>query len=92
MRAELLFRPFAVLDEGARVHDAVGRTWIFRAPFFFIDDTGTRGVPLWPIEVPGSPGVSAILNRASRESEVAAFEAAAGVDGSVFDIVRPDDD
>ncbi|WP_144119636.1 hypothetical protein [Catellatospora sichuanensis] len=92
MSAELVFRPFSMLDDGMRVDDAASRAWTFRAPFFFTDDTDARGVPSWPLEVPGSAEASALLNHTSLDVEVAAFEKAARVDFSVFDVVWPDCD
>lgn len=66
IRTELVYRPYAFLDDGEVVTDASGRTWRFEVPFWWqeLDDpvTGTWltprwiGAPRWPLTL--APGIT----------------------------------
>jgi hypothetical protein len=81
---ELQWRPFAMLPDGADVHDAVGRQWRFAAPFSFTDTDGAGGEPAWPVELPGDEAATEALRATSPAEQVAAWTERSNVDSSAF--------
>jgi hypothetical protein len=86
---ERLFRPFAMLPDGAHVRDTLGRQWRFTAPVGFSAEDGTRGEPAWPVELPGDEVATEALRATSPARELALWSKLSGVDPSAFDYRLP---
>ncbi|MBQ0892048.1 hypothetical protein KBX37_02865 [Micromonospora sp. U56] len=87
---ELVYRPFAMLDDGARVADSRGRQWTFTAPFSFTGGDGQRGTPAWPLVVAGDDERTKALNGSRDNDQRAEWSARSGVGSDVFDLELPD--
>jgi hypothetical protein len=82
---ELLFRPFAMLAEGAPVRDATGQEWRYAAPFAFLDGSGAPGDPAWPVELPGDAAATRALAATTPAEQLATWRRLSGVDATAFD-------